>query len=209
MNLVEFRRMVKDLGYGKRLQGATYVIRLSGLASGHPLIAEIARAELAAQPREDWNLLKLHTGEYAITFLSYPDFDKNPHPALAHATKINLNTGRIVRTDYSGRANPPILHRKETFLPPGDLRFEKFAALTKAEEAAGLYREPSKIGLRIYWETLLRRKGLRSLVQAFKNMRPVPAQSLLSRAQPGAVRKTDTPVCCVSCGISETSHWVH
>lgn len=160
MNLVEFRRMVKDLGYGKRLQGATYVIRLSGLASDDPLIAEIARAELAAQPREDWNLLKLHTGEYAVTFLSYPDFDKNPHPALAHATKINLNTGRIVRTDYSGRANPPILHRKETFLPPGDPRFEKFAALTKAEEAAGLYREPSKIGLRIYWETLLRRKGL-------------------------------------------------
>lgn len=134
---------------------------------------------MAAQPREGWNLLKLHTREYAITFLSYPDFDENPHPALVHATKINLNSGRIVRTDYSDRANPPILHRKETFLPPGDPRIEKFAALTQAEEAAGLYREPSKIGLRIYWETLLRRKCL-----GYEGHRLIETKSKVGEADP-------------------------
>lgn len=156
-----FRKLVAALSYGKQLPGATYFVRPATFSSYDQLFAEIRRAEIAAQPREDWNLLKLHSREYSITFLSYPDFDENPHPALVHATKINLNSGRIVRTDYSDRANPPILHRKETFLPPEDPRIEKFAALTKAEEAAGLYREPSKIGLRIYWETLLRRKGLK------------------------------------------------
>jgi len=114
----------------------------------------------AARPDPEWNLLKLHTDQVAVTFLTYPNFDSHPHPALAEATKINLNTGAVVRTDYRNRANPPILHRKETFLPPGDPRIDSFAALTEAEEAEGLYREPSKIGLRIAWQTLLKRKGL-------------------------------------------------
>src|SRR6266513_2937448 len=74
----------------------------------------------AADP--SWNLLELHTREFAVTFLSYSNFDFDPHPVLAEATKINLNTGSIVRTDYPTHANPPILHRKETFLPPDDPR---------------------------------------------------------------------------------------
>ena len=109
---------------------------------------------------DNWNLLKLHTREHAITFLVYPDFDNDPHPALATATKINLRTGTVVRTDFRQRANPPILHRKETFLPPNDPRGVEFAALTRQEEHHGLYREPSKIGLRVYWQTLLTRLGL-------------------------------------------------
>ena len=96
----------------------------------------------------------------AITFLSYPDFEDDPHPALAEATKINLNTGTVVKTDYRQRSNPPILHRKETFLPPGHPRVTEYATLTAAEEQAGLYRDPSRIGLRLYWHTLLKRLGL-------------------------------------------------
>ncbi len=36
----------------------------------------------------------------------------------------------------------------------------EYAALTAAEEQAGLYRDPSRIGLRLYWHTLLKRLGL-------------------------------------------------
>ncbi|MGB8165988.1 MAG: DNA phosphorothioation-associated putative methyltransferase [Chthoniobacteraceae bacterium] len=120
----------------------------------------INRAEIAARPDSSWNLLKIHTDQFGFTFLSYPDFDTDPHPALAEATKINLSTGTILRTDYRTRANPPILHRKETFLPPSDPRISDFAALTKREEDAGLYRDPSRIGLRVQWLTLLKRLGL-------------------------------------------------
>ena len=161
MKLEEIRSAIRDLGYGKSLPGATYIYRPDSGVAESPLFAEIRRAELAAQPREDWNLLKLHTGEHSITFLSYPSFDSDPHPVLCHATKINLNSGRIVRTDYTQRANPPILHRKETFLPPDDPQVEAFSALTKQEEDAGLYRDPSRIGLRLFWESLLRKKKLR------------------------------------------------
>lgn len=124
------------------------------------LRSEIRRAEIAAKPDPHWNLLKIHTNEAALTFLSYPDFDEDPHPALAEATKINLNTGSVVRTDFRARSNPPILHRKETFLPKLDSRFEKFAQLTAEEEKVGLLRDGARIGLRAYWESLLRKHGL-------------------------------------------------
>jgi DNA phosphorothioation-associated putative methyltransferase len=105
-------------------------------------------------------VLKLHNNEVAVTFLSYPKFDEDPHPPLSQAVKINLNSGSIVRTDYKSRSNPPILHRKEAFLPPDDPRIANFAALTKREEEAGLYRDSSRIGLRAQWLTLLRRLNL-------------------------------------------------
>ena len=161
----EFILAVRKLPFGKVLPEARYIFcPRHGVDTVPPeLAAEIDRAATAARIKDgvdDWNLLKFHTREHAITFLAYPDFDTNPHPALASATKINLRTGTIVRTDFRQRANPPILHRKETFLPPDDPRRGEFAALTRQEEEYGLYREPSKIGLRVHWQTLLARLGL-------------------------------------------------
>jgi DNA phosphorothioation-associated putative methyltransferase len=137
-----------------------YVIRPSPNDLPAELWKTICRAETAARPDPAWNLLKIHTEQFAVTFLSYPDFDSDPHPALAEATKINMGTGSVVRTDYRARPNPPILHRKETFVPPDDPRIPDFAALTKREEEAGLYRDTSRIGLRVQWLTLLKRLGL-------------------------------------------------
>lgn len=160
MNLEMHRAGVAALRYGKRLPGAVYVLRPGPSDVPAELWRTICRAETAARPDPAWNLLKIHTEQFAITFLSYPDFDRDPHPALAEATRINVATGSVVRTDYRARANPPILHRKETFLPEGDPRFAIYAALTEREEKAGLYRDSSRIGLRVHWLTLLRRLGV-------------------------------------------------
>jgi len=153
--------MAAMLGFGKRLPTATYIVRPGEDAPvPETLRSVIRRAEVAAKPGPAWNLLKIHTNEAAFTFLTYPDFDENPHPALAEATKINLNTGTVVRSDYRKRSNPPILHRKETFLPSSDPRHTLFAELTKAEEAAGLLKDTARIGMQVHWQTLLRRHGL-------------------------------------------------
>jgi DNA phosphorothioation-associated putative methyltransferase len=160
MNLETHRACVEAMRYGKRLPGAVYVARTGPNGFPVELWKTICRAETAARPDPAWNLLKIHTEQFAFTFLSYPDFDSDPHPALAEATKINVGTGSVVRTDYRARPNPPILHRKETFVPPDDPRVPGFAALTKREEEAGLYRDPSRIGLRVQWLTLLKRLGL-------------------------------------------------
>ena len=154
------RRLIEALSYGKRLPDAVYICRPQRGSISDELLAEIARAEIASRPPPDWNLVKLHLKEIAVTFLCYPDFETDPHPALAEATKINLNTGSIVRTDFRQRANPPILHRKETFLPLSDARIPGYAALTMQEEKAGLYRDPSGIGHRVQWLALLQRLNL-------------------------------------------------
>jgi DNA phosphorothioation-associated putative methyltransferase len=160
VQLADFQLAVHGLPYGKSLPEARYILRPSAGAIPQLLFAEIQRAEIAARPSPNWNLLKLHKNQFAITFLSYPDFDSDPHPALAESTKINLGTGSVIRTDYRSRANPPILHRKENFLPPADHRKTFFEKLTKCEEEAGLYRDPSRIGLRVQWLTLLKRSAL-------------------------------------------------
>lgn len=85
--------LLRTLSYGKRLPEAVYILRPKVGDIPHALLKEIERASSAAQPPADWNLLKFHTDQLALTFLSYPNFETDPHPALAEATKINLNTG--------------------------------------------------------------------------------------------------------------------
>ena len=56
----EFQRSVGSLPYGKILPGARYIVRPEQDDVPDQLYAEIRRAEIAAQPAPDWNLLKLH-----------------------------------------------------------------------------------------------------------------------------------------------------
>lgn len=160
MDLQSYRNLIRSITYGKQLPGAVYVFRPQQKDLSPPFWNIIRRAEVAGRPDVSWNLLKIHKGEVAFTFLTYPDFDDDPHPALAEATKINLRSGSVTRIDYRGRPNLPILHRKDTFLPPDDPRISAFAQLTKCEEDAGLYRNPSRIGLRLQWNTLLKKHNL-------------------------------------------------
>src|ERR1700738_288412 len=100
MNFEAFRQSIESLSHGKKLPGATYLFRPAEHDVPPEFWKTISRAEVAAHPDPHWNLLKIHTGHFALTFLTYSDFDNDPHPALAEATRINLNSGSIVRTDY-------------------------------------------------------------------------------------------------------------
>ncbi len=57
--------------------------------------------------------------------------------------------------DYFGSENPPILHRKEMFLPADHPLREKFARLTRQEELHGLLDETATIGTRLGWQARL------------------------------------------------------
>jgi len=41
---------------------------------------------------EGANLIKLHRSEPRVSYLSYPDFESDPHPSLAGSTTIHLQT---------------------------------------------------------------------------------------------------------------------
>lgn len=160
MTAAEYRQALDALPYGKRLPGAVYLID-----PGDDLVPSLLRITVAELRKRleigpEFNLLKFHTASPKISFLNYPDFEKLPHPALAEAVIVDLISGKVRRDDYRGRANPPILHRKETFLPPDHPLHAKFAKLTRQEEAAGLLEETSRIGFRLNWERALAGKGL-------------------------------------------------
>lgn len=100
---------------------------------------------------EQVTLIKFRADKPKVSYLHYPDFDTNPHPALHSAMQANLSSLYVDYRDYSASDNPPILHRKETFVTTDYPLYEKFAKLTAQEEKAGLLENPISIGTRKGW----------------------------------------------------------
>ena len=92
---------------------------------------------------------------------AYPDFERIPHPPLAASLNVPLQTFHVAYRTYDDRRNPPILHRKEAFLPPDQPLRPKFARLTEQEERHGLYADPRSIGTQEGWTQALENRGLR------------------------------------------------
>jgi DNA phosphorothioation-associated putative methyltransferase len=109
---------------------------------------------------EGANIIKLHRAEPKISYLSYPAFEDDPHPALASSLTVDLQTFKVKFHGFQSRLNPPILHRKELFLAPDHPLHAKFSRLTRIEENKGLFEDASRIGLRDGWNELLAAKGL-------------------------------------------------
>ena len=144
---------------GKLLANAGYVHR-GALDSVSPLLRVYegcARAYLGEV--EGANLIKLHPHSGKVSYLVYPEFETDPHPALLRSIKLSLRTRELDCFDYANNTNPPVLHRKEAFLPPGHALAAKFARLTRQEENHGLLDETPTIGTREGWERRLAERG--------------------------------------------------
>ena len=147
--------------FGKLTPEALY-IHTSGLSQMPPIlrIYEGCAANYIGIV-EEANIIKLHRKTSRISYLSYPDFDRNPHPALTSSVLVDLQKLDVVYRDYSQSKNPPILHRKETFVPTEHPSREKFERLTRQEERWGLFDHATSIGTREKWQQLLNQKGVR------------------------------------------------
>jgi DNA phosphorothioation-associated putative methyltransferase len=149
----------KRAAVGKLLPDDLYVHR-SALDSLEPLLRiyeGCGRAYLGEV--EGANVVKLHRFSGKLSYLVYPDFDTDPHPALLRGVRLSLRSRQVECHDYAGSANPPVLHRKEAFLHPGHPLYAKFARLTRQEEAHGLLDEAASIGTRAGWDERLRHAG--------------------------------------------------
>ena len=160
MNFDTFRRLIERIPYGKRLPTALYVYRDEKASFGEELDRLLSRLMVDHGADGRFNVVKFRLDELKLSLLSYPDFLDHPHPSLRQAITIDLARGKVRHTDYSDNPNPPILHRKESFLPSDHPKRGLFATLTQAEEAAGLYTNTATIGFRLNWERLLADKGL-------------------------------------------------
>ena len=194
MTAAEYRQAVESLPYCKRLPGAVYLLD-PGDDPRIPAPLRITVVELRKRLNigPAFNLLKFHTASPKISFLSYPDFETDPHPALAESVIVDLVTGRVRRDYYRVRANPPILHRKETFIPADHPLNGKFAKLTRQEESAGLLEDTSRIGFRLNWEKLLAEKQLtfkgHRLIEAIAPPPTAPPKKKIHRHKTALVRR--------------------
>ncbi len=145
---------------GKLLPTAIYahVDAVAGLPLPLRLYEACGRAALGAV--DGATLVKLRRDEPKVSYLVYPEFEREAHPALAESVSLHLQTLRSSTRRYDVAANPPVLHRKETFVSPSHPRRELFASLTRAEERAGLLEDTARIGTMAGWREALATRSL-------------------------------------------------
>ena len=160
MDFPDYKKIIAQLKIGKKLPTATYlhVEALDSVPNSLVTLLDTLKGKLSID--DEYNVIKLGTQTFRISFLSYPKFFEVPHPKLAKSVLIDLASGKVREEDYTKRANRPILHRKEAFLPEGHPKINLFTSMTQAEEKAGLYENTSTIGFEMNWDRLLHEKGL-------------------------------------------------
>jgi DNA phosphorothioation-associated putative methyltransferase len=140
---------------GKMLPDALYV-HFSALSALDPNIQEYEQSARALLPEASLiTLVKFSTEQPKISYLHYPNFDTDPHPALKFSVQVHLQTQEITQRSYQDSLNPFILHRKETFVTAGYPFHEQFQTLTQQEEEAGLLSSPRSIGTLKAWQQRL------------------------------------------------------
>lgn len=152
---------LRTIPFGKILPDAVYVH--ADYVDRLPPLVRIyegaGRALLGAV--DDATIIKLSRAERRISYLSYPRFEKDAHPALEMSLRADLRSFHVKFRDFRESENPPILHRKETFVPEEHPTRAKFERLTRQEERADLFANPTRIGTRSAWDEVLRQRGVK------------------------------------------------
>jgi DNA phosphorothioation-associated putative methyltransferase len=157
-----YNTIVGLISGGKRVADHSY-LHLS-LVSEHDETLRGAvsmAAALAGVNEAAFDVVRFGRRTREIALLAYPTFFEAPFPALACSWRLDIDRGEVQRTDFSDRANPPILHRKELLLPEEHPRRGEFEALTVALEDYGAFDRPSwLIGTKSAWSAVLEDLGL-------------------------------------------------
>ncbi|MEN8636687.1 DNA phosphorothioation-associated putative methyltransferase [Pseudoalteromonas distincta] len=160
LSFPKYRDLVKKLKHGKSLPTAIYLHKSSlEIALQPELLSFIQSTINQLNINEPWNLLKLYKRDLKFTLLNYPDFDNYAYPALNTSYTIDAAELTIKTTNYSNSDNPPILHRKETFILPSYNNYNAFKKITNEGEQIGLYQNTKSIGFKQQWQNLIKRKG--------------------------------------------------
>ncbi len=144
---------------GKKLPGAFYIHRQGlDVLDLRLRLYEVCARFYGANPQA--TLIKFALEQPRISYLFYPDFDTEAHPTLHTSIQIDLQTRQVSDRDYQRAENPPILHRKETFVPTDYPHYETFAKLTRQEERLGLLDRRQLIGTLAGWQQCLHEVGV-------------------------------------------------
>lgn len=107
---------------------------------------------------EEATVVKFHVQKPQITYLVFPEFDKEPHPALKTSMAISLRDLHVRYRDYAPD-NPPLLHQKDQTLASDYPGYAKFAKLSQQEQKWGLLDDVKAIFDQRGWEKCLLEHG--------------------------------------------------
>ena len=160
MEFSQFTQQVNQIVIGKILPDSIYVHE-SAIRKVPPTLLNIALkvAETLKIPNEDWNIVKFYRRDFKIAYLAYPEFETKSFPELHHSYTVDLAKFSVRKSEYGKSDNPPVLHRKETFVSRDYPFFELFKSITKEGEDAGLYKNTRAIGFKKNWTQLISNKG--------------------------------------------------
>ena len=145
---------------GKRLPNALYV-HICALDTLDPLLRDYEhRARVLVDNVDSATIVKFGTDKPKISYLYYPDFDRDPHPKLEKSIVVDLASQQVSQRYYQNSDNPPILHRKETFVTSDYPLYQEFAELTQEEIRLGLLDNSRLIGTLQQWKRLLLQQGI-------------------------------------------------
>jgi DNA phosphorothioation-associated putative methyltransferase len=154
-NLAVVAERCQNSPIGKKLPGSLWV-HVSAIETLDPLLRlyEGCASRTIGRP-EEANVIKFHCRKPKITYLVYPNFDADPHPALHTSMQIDLRDLHVHYRDYDLSDNPPLLHQKDLLVAPDYPGYEKFAKLSRQEEDWGLFEDWGQISDKRGWQKCL------------------------------------------------------
>ena len=155
--LAKPNRQLRSTGRGKHM--AQFGYYHVDLIAGLPDVADSFPATMQrfGGRQRDFNVVKL--ARTRLSFLLYEHFSE-PFPALLTALSFDALHGGCRFIDYSQRASPPILHRKELLLPANHPLVPAAVELTQRLDRLGAFKDATRIGTRKAWRTRLSSLGL-------------------------------------------------
>ncbi|MEM8830993.1 MAG: DNA phosphorothioation-associated putative methyltransferase [Cyanobacteria bacterium P01_G01_bin.19] len=182
LTLEKFSEIVsscKNSKVGKHLPTALYV-HANALSHLDPILKDYERqGRRLVADSSNATIIKLGIDRPKISYLYYPEFDRDPHPQLHQSIVVDLAEEQVSVRQYHNSHNPPILHRKETFVAADYPLYETFKELTQQEVALGLLDNSRHIGTLQEWTRLLLQQGI-----TFEDHRVVcPINSPLAKKQ--------------------------
>lgn len=100
---------------------------------------------------DDAAVVKLHCHQPRVSYYHVPNFDRDPHPAIAAMMQVDLQRC-YVRYRHLDPDNPPLIHQKHQLLTPDYPHYGKFAKLSQQEQDHQLLDDPAAIYDRRAWE---------------------------------------------------------
>ncbi|MFY0657279.1 MAG: DNA phosphorothioation-associated putative methyltransferase [Neptunomonas phycophila] len=160
MNHDQFKNLVKTIKVGKKLPDSIYL----HIDSFDHISVDLSKfihvvASAINLSSDEWNIVKLFRQQFKLSFLNYPKFFDDSYPVLDTAVTIDLEKLDRKITSFKESANPPILHRKELFLPKEHASYGMFCEITEEGEKAGLYTNSRVIGFKQSWLNVIEKKG--------------------------------------------------